>query len=366
MLKKLFGFDPAENNVRTEIMAGVTTFLTMAYILAVNPGIFSNLAGQGMDTNAVFTSTALAAIVGTLVMAFYGKKPFALAPGMGLNAFFVYTVCLSMGYSWQFALTAILIEGIIFIILTVTKIRSLIVDCMPASLKRAIGAGIGLFIAFIGLKNAGIVVDNAATLVSVGDITHDTALLGVIGIVITSMLVVRNVPGSLLIGIIVTALIGIPMGVTNFTGVFSAPPSVAPIFCQFDFENIFTLDMVVIVFTFLFVDMFDTIGTLVGVCTKAGMMRKDGSIPDLDKAFMADAVATVAGACLGSSTTTTYVERCLRRSTGWSHRPDCFYNRSMLCNSSFPCTPVPLHSICRHHASPRHRWSLHADPNQGY
>lgn len=308
MLKKLFGFDPAKNNVRTEIMAGVTTFLTMAYILAVNPGIFSNLAGQGMDTNAVFTSTALAAIVGTLVMAFYGKKPFALAPGMGLNAFFVYTVCLSMGYSWQFALTAILIEGIIFIILTVTKIRSLIVDCMPASLKRAIGAGIGLFIAFIGLKNAGIVVDNAATLVSVGDITHGTALLGVIGIVITSMLVVRNVPGSLLIGIIVTALIGIPMGVTNFTGVFSAPPSVAPIFCQFDFQNIFTLDMVVIVFTFLFVDMFDTIGTLVGVCTKAGMMRKDGSIPDLDKAFMADAVATVAGACLGSSTTTTYVE----------------------------------------------------------
>lgn len=308
MLKKLFGFDPAKNNVRTEIMAGVTTFLTMAYILAVNPGIFSNLAGQGMDTNAVFTSTALAAIVGTLVMAFYGKKPFALAPGMGLNAFFVYTVCLSMGYSWQFALTAILIEGIIFIILTVTKIRSLIVDCMPASLKRAIGAGIGLFIAFIGLKNAGIVVDNAATLVSVGDITHGSALLGVIGIVITSMLVVRNVPGSLLIGIIVTALIGIPMGLTNFSGVFSAPPSVAPIFCQFDFQNIFTLDMVVIVFTFLFVDMFDTIGTLVGVCTKAGMMRKDGSIPDLDKAFMADAVATVAGACLGSSTTTTYVE----------------------------------------------------------
>ncbi len=179
---------------------------------------------------------------------------------------------------------------------------------MPASLKRAIGAGIGLFIAFIGLKNAGIVVDNAATLVSVGDITHGTALLGVIGIVITSMLVVRNVPGSLLIGIIVTALIGIPMGVTKFTGVFSAPPSVAPIFCQFNFENILTLDMVVIVFTFLFVDMFDTIGTLVGVCTKAGMMRKDGSIPDLDKAFMADAVATVAGACLGSSTTTTYVE----------------------------------------------------------
>ncbi len=308
MLQKIFGFDPANNNLRTEIMAGVTTFLTMAYILAVNPSIFAALADQGMDTNAVFTSTALAAIVGTLVMALYAKKPFALAPGMGLNAFFVYTVCLTMGYSWQFALTAILIEGILFIILTVTKIRSLIVDCIPASLKRAIGAGIGLFIAFIGLKNAGIIVDNGATLVSIGHITSGTALLGIIGIIITAVLVIKKVPGSLLIGIIVTTLIGIPMGITTLDAVFSMPPSVAPIFCQFQLENILTLDMLVIVFTFLFVDMFDTMGTLVGVCTKAGMMRKDGTIPDLDKAFMADAVATVAGACLGSSTTTTYVE----------------------------------------------------------
>ena len=308
MLQKIFGFDPATNNVRTEIMAGVTTFLTMAYILAVNPSIFAALADQGMDTNAVFTSTALAAIVGTLVMALYAKKPFALAPGMGLNAFFVYTVCLTMGYSWQFALTAILIEGILFIILTVTKIRSLIVDCIPASLKRAIGAGIGLFIAFIGLKNAGIIIDNGATLVSIGHITSGPALLGIIGIIITAVLVIKKVPGSLLIGIIVTTLIGIPMGLTTLDGLFSMPPSVAPICCQFQFENIFTLDMLVIVFTFLFVDMFDTMGTLVGVCTKAGMMRKDGTIPDLDKAFMADAVATVAGACLGSSTTTTYVE----------------------------------------------------------
>ena len=308
MFLKLLGFDPAKNNLKTEIMAGITTFLTMAYILAVNPNIFSNLASQGMDTNAVFTSTALAAIVGTLVMAFYAKKPFGLAPGMGLNAFFVFTVCLTMGYSWQFALTAILIEGILFILMTATKIRTLIVDAIPATLKRAIGAGIGLFIAFIGLKNAGIIVENTATFVSIGHLTSGTALLGVIGIIFTSVLVIKNVPGSLLIGILGTALIGIPMGITHFTGILDTPPSIEPIFCQFEFHNIFTIDMVIVVFTFLFIDMFDTMGTLVGVCTKAGMMRKDGRIPGLNKAFMADAIATMAGACLGASTTTTYVE----------------------------------------------------------
>ena len=308
MFLKLLGFDPAKNNLKTEIMAGITTFLTMAYILAVNPNIFSNLASQGMDTNAVFTSTALAAIVGTLVMAFYAKKPFGLAPGMGLNAFFVFTVCLTMGYSWQFALTAILIEGILFILMTVTKIRTLIVDAIPATLKRAIGAGIGLFIAFIGLKNAGIIVSNDATFVSIGHLTSGSALLGVIGIILTSVLVIKNVPGSLLIGIIGTALIGVPMGLTSFSGLVDTPPSIAPIFCQFEFHNIMTIDMVIVVFTFLFIDMFDTMGTLVGVCTKAGMMRKDGSIPGLNKAFMADAIATVAGSCLGASTTTTYVE----------------------------------------------------------
>ena len=286
-------------------MAGITTFLTMAYILAVNPSIFSNLADKGMDTNAVFTATALAAIIGTLAMAIYAKKPFGLAPGMGLNAFFVFTVCLGMGYSWQFALTAILIEGFIFVVLTLTSIRTLIVDAIPASIKRAIGAGIGLF---IGLKNAGIIVENTATFVTIGNMTQGTALLGVIGIIITSVLVIKNVPGSLLIGILATALIGIPMGVTNFSGVVDTPPSVAPLFCQFEFHNIFTIDMVVIVFTFLFIDMFDTMGTLVGVCTKAGMMQKDGRIPGLNKAFMADAIATMTGACLGASTTTTYVE----------------------------------------------------------
>lgn len=308
MLSKLFGFDPSKHNIKTEVMAGITTFLTMAYILAVNPSIFSNLADKGMDTNAVFTATALAAIIGTLAMAIYAKKPFGLAPGMGLNAFFVFTVCLTMGYSWQFALTAILIEGFIFVVLTLTKVRTLIVDAIPASVKRAIGAGIGLFIAFIGLKNAGIIVENPATFVTIGTMTEGTALLGVIGIVLTSVLVIKNVPGSLLIGILATALIGIPMGVTHFSGVVDTPPSVAPLFCQFEFHNIFTLDMLVVVFTFLFIDMFDTMGTLVGVCTKAGMMQKDGRIPGLNKAFMADAVATMAGACLGASTTTTYVE----------------------------------------------------------
>ena len=308
MLEKLFGFDPKKHNVKTELTAGVTTFLTMAYILAVNPNIFSNLASKGMDTNAVFTSTALAAMIGTLIMALYAKKPFGLAPGMGLNAFFVFTVCLGMGYSWQFALTAILIEGFLFVLMTVTHIRTLIVDAIPATLKRAIGAGIGIYIAFIGLKNAGVIVENSATLVTLGDMTHGSALLAVIGIILTSVLIIKNVPGSLLIGILGTALIGIPLGVTNFTGVVDTPPSVEPIFCQFEFHNIFTIDMLIVVFTFLFIDMFDTMGTLVGVCTKAGMMRKDGRIPGLNKAFMADAIATMAGACLGASTTTTYVE----------------------------------------------------------
>lgn len=308
MWKKFFDFDPAKNSFKTEIAAGITTFLTMAYILAVNPSIFSNLADLGMNTQAVFTATTLAAIVGTLIMSIYAKKPFGLAPGMGLNAFFVFTVCLTMGYPWQMALTAVFIEGIIFILLTVTKVRAWIVDAIPASLKRAIGAGIGLFIAFIGLKNAGIIADNPATLVSLGKVTEGSALLGLIGIIITSVLVVKKVPGNLLIGILITAIIGIPMGITHFDGVVDTPPSIAPIFCQFDFSQLFSLDMLVIVLTFLFIDMFDTMGTLVGVCTKAGMMRPDGKIPGLNKAFMADAVATVAGACFGTSTTTTYVE----------------------------------------------------------
>ena len=305
MLKKLFGFDPTKTTIKTEIIAGITTFLTMSYILAVNPSMFSELSMPG---GAVFTSTALAAIIGCVAMAFIGKLPFGLAPGMGLNAFFVYSVCLGMGYSWQFALTAVLIEGIIFIILTITNVREAIVNAIPASLRNAIGAGIGLFIAFIGLSSAGIVVNNESTLVALGDITSGSALLALIGLIITGFLYVKKIPGAILLGIIITMVIGIPMGVTEFKGVLSHPESIKPIFCQFQFEHIWSLDMLAIVFTFLFIDMFDTVGTLVGVCTKANMVDEKGNISRLKQAFMADAIATTAGAALGTSTTTTYVE----------------------------------------------------------
>lgn len=313
MFEKFFKLKANGTNVRTEIIAGITTFLTMAYILAVNPNI---LSATGMDVNALFTSTAIAAIFGTLVMALWAKLPFALAPGMGLNAFFAFTVVLGMGYSWQFALTAVLIEGIIFILLTAFNIREAIVDAIPKTLKTAISAGIGLFIAFIGLQNAGIIVNNEATLVHLGNITSGTALLGLIGLVITSVLIIKKVKGDLLIGIIVTALIGIPMGITHFNGIASLPPSIEPIFFKFDFTQVLTFDMLVVVFTFLFVDIFDTLGTLVGVSTKAKMLDKDGKIPNAKKAFMADALGTTFGAMLGTSTVTTYVESAAGVSEG--------------------------------------------------
>lgn len=303
-LSKLFGFDPRTMNVKTEILAGITTFLTMAYILAVNPNI---LGSVGMDKGAVFTTTAIVAVLATLVMALYAKMPFALAPGMGLNAFFAYTVCMTMGYSWQFALAAVFIEGLIFILLTVTNLRDIIVNAIPASLRNAIGPGIGLYIAFIGLKNGGVIVHSDATFVTLGTITHGSGLLSVIGIVLTSVLLILNVRGALLLGILGTALIGIPMGLTTYGGLTSIPPSIAPIAFQFDFSQLFTIDMLIVIFTFLFIDMFDTIGTLVGVSTKAGMI-KDGKVPRLRKAFMADALGTTFGAVLGSSTVTTYVE----------------------------------------------------------
>ena len=306
MLKKLFGFDSTKTTIRTEIVAGITTFLTMSYILAVNPTMFGEL--DGMPVGSVFTSTALAAIVGCLAMAFVGKLPFGLAPGMGLNAFFVYSVCMGMGYSWQFALTAVLIEGLIFIVLTLTNLREAIVNAIPMSLRNAIGAGIGLFIAFIGLKSAGVVVADGATLVALGDVTSGSALLAFIGLVITGFMYSRNVPGAILLGIIITMVIGIPLGVTEFKGIVSAPESIAPIFCQFEFDKIFSVDMMVVVFTFFFIDMFDTVGTLVGVCTKAKMMDENGNIYRVKQAFMADSIATTAGALLGTSTTTTYVE----------------------------------------------------------
>ena len=308
MLKKLFGFDSTKTTIRTEILAGITTFLTMSYILAVNPDIFSAIKDNPMPAGAVFTATALAAIIGCVAMAFIGKLPFGLAPGMGLNAFFVFTVCNAMGYSWQFALTAVFIEGIIFIILTVTNLRTAIVNAIPANLRYAIGCGIGLFIAFVGLQKGGVIVDDGATLVNLGNITSGAALLTIIGLFITGFLYAKNVRGALLLGILVTTLIGIPMGVTDFKGVVSTPESIAPIFCQFEWGNIFTLDMLVVVFTFLFIDIFDTIGTLIGVCTKANLIDKDGIIYRITPAFMADAIATTAGAMLGTSTTTTYVE----------------------------------------------------------
>ena len=306
MLNKLFGFDPKQNSIRTEVIAGITTFLTMSYILAVNPAIFGELGTMPMG--AVFTTTVLAAIVGCVAMAVWAKLPFGLAPGMGLNAFFVYTVCLGMGYSWQFALTAVFLEGLIFILMTVTNIREAIVNAIPQNLRYAIGAGIGLFIAFIGLQNAGVIVNNDATLVSLGDITKGSALLSLIGLAITGVLYAKNVRGAMLIGILVTTLIGIPMGITEFKGIVSAPDSIKPIFCQFEWDNIFTLDMLVVVFTFLFIDMFDTVGTLIGVCVKANLIDKNGNIYRLKEAFMADAIATTVGAMLGTSTTTTYVE----------------------------------------------------------
>ena len=318
-LNKAFGFEAGKHSVRTEIIAGITTFLTMAYILAVNPNIFSAL--DGMPGGAVFTSTALAAIIGTLVMSLYAKKPFALAPGMGLNAFFVYTVCLTMGYSWQFALTAVLLEGILFIILTLTKVRTWLLNAIPGTLKKAIGAGIGLFIAFIGLQNSGVIVNSDATLVTLGDITHGTALVALLGLMITAGLVMLKVKGGILIGIIVTTLIGLVVkdpatgeAITQLSRneagsvqLLSLPSSISPIFCQFDFSQIFSWNMLVVVFTFLFVDMFDTMGTIIGVHQGAGLVERD-EVEGMEQMFMADSVATVAGACLGTSTTTTYVE----------------------------------------------------------
>ena len=242
LLKKLFGFNPAVHSVKTEILAGITTFLTMAYILAVNPDIFK--AVPGMPNDAVFTTTAISAIVGTLMMALYARLPFATAPGMGLNAFFVYTVCLSMGFSWQFALTAILIEGFLFIIMTITNVRSLIVDAIPANLKRAIGVGIGFFIAALGFKNSGIIVSDPDTFITLGKLSESAPQLAIIGILITGVLTVLNVRGAILIGILATTLIGIPYGLTHINGIVSTPPSVEPLLFQFEYELLFFHDLI--------------------------------------------------------------------------------------------------------------------------
>ena len=295
----------AGTDIKTEIIAGFTTFLAMAYILAVNPNI---LGAANMDTGAVFTATALSSAIATLVMGIFANLPFALAPGMGLNAFLAYTVCLTMGYSWQFALTAIFCDGIIFLLLTFFNVREAIVNSIPANLKKAIGVGIGLFIAFIGLQNAGIIVDSA-TLVGL-NITSPSAIVAIIGVIVTAALVAYNIKGGILIGILVTTIIGIPFGVTQFGGVASLPPSLAPTFLKFNFSEVLANipDFIIVMFTFLFVDMFDTVGTLIGCAGKADMINKDGTIPNCKEALFADAVGTTVGAMLGTSTVTTFVE----------------------------------------------------------
>lgn len=305
-MEKFFKLKENGTNVKSEIIAGITTFMTMAYILAVNPSI---LSATGMDKGAVFTATVVSSIVATLIMGLLANLPFALAPGMGLNAFFAYTVVLGMGYSWQTALTAVFIEGIIFLVLTIFNVREAIVNSIPLNMKRAISVGIGLFIAFIGLQNSKIIINNDATLISLGDITSGSPLLAIIGLLITSLLLAYNVKGAILIGILLTTLIGIPMGITQLSPYASfAPPSLEPVAFKLDFANILHPNMFIVLFTFLFVDMFDTVGTLVGVCTKANMLTKGGEVPRCKQALFADAVGTIFGACMGTSTVTTYVE----------------------------------------------------------
>ena len=304
-MEKLFKLKEHNTTVKVEVLAGLTTFMTMAYILIVNPLI---LADAGMDFGAVFTATAISAAVGTMVMALLANLPFALAPGMGLNAFFAYAVVLGMGYTWEFALTAVFLEGIIFLILTAFNVREAIVNSIPKNIKKAISVGIGLFIAFIGLVNANIVVGGGGTVLSLGEVTSGPGLLAIIGILITGILLVFKVRGALLLGIVATTLIGFPMGITSAPSGSWAPPSLAPIFFKFDFTHIFSMDMLIVLFTFLFVDMFDTVGTLIGVSTKAGLVDKDGNIPKVKAALFADAVGTTVGAILGTSTVTTYVE----------------------------------------------------------
>ena len=309
-MEKYFRLKEHKSDVKTEVIAGITTFMTMAYILAVNPIILSD---AGMNPGGVFTATALSAAIATLIMALYAKYPFALAPGMGLNAFFAYSVVLGeMGRTWQFALTAVLIEGIIFILLSAVNVREKIFDSIPINLKNAVSVGIGLFIAFIGLGGAGIIQAGNGTLLELGDLTSGPAVLAILGILITGFLFAKNIKGALLIGIVITTIIGIPMGVTILPegfNIVSLPPSIKDVAFKFvPMSEIFSFDMLVVVFTFLFVDIFDTVGTLAGVASKANMLDKNGKLPRVGKALMSDAVGTVVGACLGTSTVTTYVE----------------------------------------------------------
>lgn len=307
MLQKIFGFNKQTMNLRTEIIAGITTFLTMSYILAVNPAMLST---TGMDKGAIFTATALAAAIATLLLAWMAKLPFAQAPGMGLNAFFAFTLVQGMGYSWETALTAMFVEGLIFILITLLNVREIILNSIPVNLRHAISAGIGMFIAFIGLKNAGIIESNPSTFVALGHFTP-ISLLAIFGILLSAVLLIKKVKGTLFYSILLCTIAGIPLGVTeipeNFIPV-SMPHSIAPTFCKFDFEGFFTLDMAIIIFTLLFMNIFDTLGTLVGLATKTGIMDKNGHIPHVKEAMMSDAIGTTISSMLGSSTVTTYVE----------------------------------------------------------
>ena len=307
ILQKLLGFDPKTMRKRTEVVAGATTFLTMCYILAVNPTILST---TGMDRGALFTSTAIAAAISTLLLAFMAKLPFAQAPSMGLNAFFAYTLCQAMGYSWQQSLAIMLIEGIVFLLITFINVREAILNAIPENLRHAISVGIGMFIAFIGLKNAGIIVSSPATFVTLGKFTP-AAILGVIAILLSGVLMARKVKGALFVSIIATTVIGIPLGVTEIPSHWipvSMPQSLSPIFCQFDFSGIINFRTLMVVISLLLVNIFDTVGTLVGLAYKTNIVRPDGTIPKIKEAMMSDAIGTTCGAFLGSSTLTTYVE----------------------------------------------------------
>ncbi len=315
MFENLFNLRKNNTNISVEIIAGLTTFMTMAYILAVNPGI---LGATGMDRGALFTATALASAIATLVMAFVANLPFALAPGMGLNAFFAYTVVLSMGYSWQTALTAVFVEGIIFILLTLFNVREVIVNCIPLPIKHAISVGIGLFIALMGFQNGGIIVANENTLVSMGTMNNHHVWVALIGLGIIGILLVFRVKGAILIGILAATIIGIPLQVTKIptAHIVDIPPSLNPIFFKLNFREFLKPDIFMVLFTFLFVDMFDTVGTLIGVSSKADMLDSQGRIPRAKQALFADAVGTTIGAMIGTSTVTTYVESTAGISAG--------------------------------------------------
>ena len=307
MIEKLFKLKENDPNIRREIVAGIITFLTMSYILAVNPQI---LGETGMDKQALFTTTALAAIAGTLFMAIFANVPIAQAPGMGLNNFFAFTVVISMGYSWQFALTAVIIEGFIFLILTLFNIREIIINNIPKVLKEAIPIGIGLFITLIGLKSAGIVTGNQFTFVQLGNMADPNVWIALVGLVVIAVLLSRNIHGAILIGILVSTIFAIFLGKVEVPegSLVSLPPSIAPIFVKFEWAHVFTFDMLIVVFTFLIVNLFDSMGTLIGVISKIGKTDEDGNFPQIQKALFADALGTIAGALLGTSPNTAYVE----------------------------------------------------------